>query len=81
MNNKFAFIECRNIELTNAALSLTGIPFMGSMLKVGRPSKYAGPPTPASTWQQLTGQTAERNQMLADPTTKNFRGILLQFYF
>ncbi|KAJ8598906.1 hypothetical protein CTAYLR_010386 [Chrysophaeum taylorii] len=49
----FAFVELRTIEETDRALSLTGIPFMGHVLKIGRPSKYDGPVTPASTWQQL----------------------------
>lgn len=40
---KFAFIELRTVEETNACLNITGIPFMGAMLKVGRPTKYTGP--------------------------------------
>jgi len=74
MNNKFAFIECRSIEMCNAALSLNGIPFLGSMLKVGRPSKYTGPPTPTVSWAQLTGQGAE-DLVAVDPSTKHLRGI------
>jgi len=57
VNNKFAFIELKTIDLANKALSLNGIPFLGSFLKVSRPSKYTGPNTPARTWQQLTGQS------------------------
>jgi RNA recognition motif. (a.k.a. RRM, RBD, or RNP domain) len=37
-------------------LSLNGIPFLGAVLKISRPSKYTGPPMPARTWQSLTGQ-------------------------
>lgn len=41
------------------------------MLKIGRPSKYQGPITPASTWQRLTGQEAADN--VVDPATKVYR--------
>jgi len=75
VSNKFAFIELRTIEETNNCLSLNGIPFMGNMLKIGRPTKYAGPPVQASTWQQLTGQTA--GGTMADPTTKIYRELFI----
>ncbi|CAB9516091.1 U2AF 65 kDa subunit [Seminavis robusta] len=56
VNTKFAFIELVHAEVANRALSLNGIPFLGAVLKVSRPSKYTGPPMPAKTWQSLTGQ-------------------------
>lgn len=56
VNTKFAFIELLNAEMANRALNLNGIPFLGAVLKVSRPSKYAGPPIPTKTWQELTGQ-------------------------
>ncbi|GKY92350.1 hypothetical protein MPSEU_000205900 [Mayamaea pseudoterrestris] len=59
VNSKFAFIELATAELANKALQLNGIPFLGSYLKVSRPSKYSGPPDMPglkSTWQELTGQ-------------------------
>jgi len=56
VNSKFAFVELVNSEMANKALNLNGIPFLGAVLKVSRPSKYAGPHVPAQTWQQLTGQ-------------------------
>uniref|UniRef100_A0A7S4RDP7 RRM domain-containing protein n=1 Tax=Ditylum brightwellii TaxID=49249 RepID=A0A7S4RDP7_9STRA len=56
-NQKFAFVECASIADANLALNLNGIPFMGSSLRVSRPSKYAGPHVPSKTWQELTGQT------------------------
>jgi hypothetical protein len=55
VNTKFAFIELLNSEMANRALNLNGIPFLGAVLKVSRPSKYAGPPMPTRTWQELTG--------------------------
>ena len=55
-NQKFAFIELASNEDANKALNLNGIPFLGSCLRVSRPSKYAGPHVPSQTWQQLTGQ-------------------------
>lgn len=75
VSNKFAFVELRTVEEANNCLSLTGIPFMGNMLKVGRPTKYTGPPVAASTWQQLTGQ-AQGGQMI-DPTTKVYRELFV----
>ncbi|CAN0028402.1 unnamed protein product, partial [Phaeothamnion confervicola] len=35
---------------------MTGIPYLGHMLKVQRPSSYKGPAEECRTWQQLTGQ-------------------------
>ena len=57
INQKFAFVELASIDYANKALNLTGIPFLGAILKVARPSKYAGPHVPSQTWQQLTGQS------------------------
>ncbi len=56
VNTKFAFIELLSADVANRALNLNGIPFLGAVLKVSRPSKYAGPPIPTKTWQELTGQ-------------------------
>ena len=64
VNTKFAFIELINAETANKALSMNGIPFLGAVLKVSRPSKYAGPPTPARTWQDLTGQALPQGAVL-----------------
>jgi len=61
VNQKFAFIECASNEVANQALNLNGIPFMGSQLKVSRPSKYVGPIVPSRTWQELTGQPLPPN--------------------
>jgi len=62
VSQKFAFIELQTFDMADRALSLNGIPFLGSFLKVSRPSKYVpppgSPPAPmAVTWQQLTGAT------------------------
>ena len=56
VNTKFAFIELISPDMANRALNLNGIPFLGAILKVSRPSKYAGPIIPTKTWQELTGQ-------------------------
>jgi len=81
MNPKFAFIECRTVEATNNCLNLNGIPFMGQMLKIGRPAKYSGPNIPALTWQQLTGQNvatvALPPPVTTDETTKKFRELFV----
>jgi hypothetical protein len=64
VNSKFAFIELVNPVVANKALNLNGIPFLGAVLKVSRPSKYAGPPVPSRTWQQLTGQALPQGTVL-----------------
>ena len=64
VNTKFAFVELVNSEMANKALNLNGIPFLGAVLKVSRPSKYAGPHVPAQTWQQLTGQSLPAGTVL-----------------
>lgn len=46
---------------------------VSQMLKIGRPSKYQGPITPASTWQRLTGQESADN--VVDPATKVYRWV------
>lgn len=62
-NQKFAFIELASNDAANKALNLNGIPFLGSSLRVSRPSKYAGPHMPSQTWQQLTGQALPPGMM------------------
>jgi RNA recognition motif. (a.k.a. RRM, RBD, or RNP domain) len=64
VNSKFAFIELVSPEMANHALNLNGIPFLGALLKVSRPSKYAGPPVPTRTWQELTGQALPAGAVL-----------------
>jgi len=77
VSNKFAFIEMRSIEETNNCLSINGIPFMGNMLKIGRPTKYQGAQVQASTWQQLTGQNGTDDGPSVDPTTKVYRELFV----
>jgi splicing factor U2AF 65 kDa subunit len=64
VNTKFAFIELASPHIANLALNLNGIPFLGAILKVSRPSKYAGPPVPTRTWQELTGQALPQGTVL-----------------
>lgn len=65
----------------SACLNLNGIPFMGSLLKIDRPAKYAGPATPAKTWQELTGQAVPAGNFVGEvgvnPATKGFREIFI----
>lgn len=56
VNSKFAFIELTSADMANRALDLNGIPFLGAVLKISRPSKYIGPTITSRSWQQLTGQ-------------------------
>ena len=51
-SGKFAFVEFRTREICSAALNLNGIPFRNSSLKISRPSKYDGPFTPSTLWEE-----------------------------
>lgn len=53
VSGKFAFVEFRTAQEAKNSLNLDNIPFMGSVLKVGRPAKYAGPPDIHSTWEDI----------------------------
>mmetsp|Transcript_6283 Transcript_6283/g.9248 ORF Transcript_6283/g.9248 Transcript_6283/m.9248 type:complete len:352 (-) Transcript_6283:570-1625(-) len=64
VNQKFAFIECVTSEMANKALNMNGIPFLGAILKLSRPSKYAGPIIHYKTWQELTGQAIPAGAVL-----------------
>jgi splicing factor U2AF subunit len=53
VSGKFAFIELRSaIEAANA-LNLNNIPYLGTALRVGRPSKYNGPPEQHLNWEDI----------------------------
>mmetsp|Transcript_9133 Transcript_9133/g.15132 ORF Transcript_9133/g.15132 Transcript_9133/m.15132 type:complete len:492 (+) Transcript_9133:76-1551(+) len=56
VSNKFSFAEFRNSYDCTRALNLSGIPFMGSNLKIGRPAKYKGPVIDTFNWQELVGK-------------------------
>ena len=71
VNNKFAFVELKTVDLANKALNLNGIPFLSAHLKLSRPSKYNGPMVPSATWQQLTNQTSIQN--LPDPEVEKLK--------
>ena len=49
----YAFVELRSVQETDNCLSLTGLPFLGGALKIGRPTKYDGPRTVASSWARV----------------------------
>ncbi|CAM9748253.1 unnamed protein product [Chrysoparadoxa australica] len=75
-SQKFAFIELRSVEECSNALNLNGIPFMGVMLKIGRPAKYAGPHVDSKSWQELTGQPVVVSSQ-PDPATKIHRELYI----
>mmetsp|Transcript_37308 Transcript_37308/g.42622 ORF Transcript_37308/g.42622 Transcript_37308/m.42622 type:complete len:360 (-) Transcript_37308:89-1168(-) len=64
VNQKFAFIECITSDMANKALNMNGIPFLGAILKLSRPSKYVGPIVQYKTWQELTGQAIPAGAVL-----------------
>jgi splicing factor U2AF subunit len=53
VSGKFAFIELRTPEEAANALNLNNIPYMGAQLRVGRPSKYNGPPDQHGNWEDI----------------------------
>jgi hypothetical protein len=75
VSGKFAFIELRSaIEAANA-LNLNNIPYLGTALRVGRPSKYNGPPEQHLNWEDilakyLSGELQPSNFGAATPTTQ-----------
>ena len=53
VNGKFAFCEFRTAQEATMALQLHQIPMQGVPLRVGRPSKWTGPPDPPTTWEDV----------------------------
>lgn len=53
VSGKFAFVELRSAEEAANALNLNNIPYMASSLRVGRPSKYNGPPDQHGNWEDI----------------------------
>ena len=53
VSGKFAFVELRSKEEAAQALNLNNIPYLGAMLRVGRPSKYTGPITQHGNWEDI----------------------------
>jgi len=58
-STKFAFVEFRTVQETNNALNMDGIPFMGMELRLKRPEKFQGNPTPAVTWREFMEMRSE----------------------
>ena len=76
--SKFSFIEFDSAEHCSKGLYLNGIPFMGSMLKIGRPSKYSGPTEENVSWQQISGTEALPKKDITayyNQNTKSYREI------
>jgi len=53
VSGKFAFVELRSVKEAANALNLNNIPYLGAMLRVGRPSKYTGPVTEHGNWEDI----------------------------
>jgi RNA recognition motif. (a.k.a. RRM, RBD, or RNP domain) len=53
VSGKFAFVELRSAQEAANALNLNNIPFMGVALRVGRPSKWTGPPDSHGNWDDI----------------------------
>jgi RNA recognition motif. (a.k.a. RRM, RBD, or RNP domain) len=80
VSGKFAFVELRSAQEAASALNLNNIPCMGTALRVGRPSKYNGPPDQHGNWEDvlakyLSGQSivptaAAPSTLAATPTSR-----------
>jgi len=46
-------VKLRTPQEAANALNLNNIPFLGAQLRVGRPSKWNGPPTPHGNWEDI----------------------------
>ena len=78
LNPKFAFVEAVSAEMANQAMNMNGIPFLGAVLKISRPSKYTGPNLPnVRTWQQLTGSALPAGAALDAETEKMSRELFI----
>jgi len=92
LNTKFCFIEFSNSANCNNGMILNGIPFMGALLRVGRPERFPGPHLPTKTWQEhmLSRQTLipnnssvpsmpliPSNTLILDPNTRHYREIFI----
>ena len=53
VSGKFAFIELRTPQEAANALNLNNIPYLGTQLRVGRPSKWTGPPDNHGNWEDI----------------------------
>ena len=56
VSGKFAFVELRSSQEAANALHLNNIPCQGTALRVGRPSKYNGPPDKHGNWEDMLTQ-------------------------
>lgn len=61
VSGKFAFVELRSSEEAANALNLNSIPCQGTALRVGRPSKYNGPPDRHGNWDDMLTQVLLKN--------------------
>lgn len=73
VNGKFAFVELRTMKEAVNALNLNNIPYMGAMLRVGRPSKYTGPVVSHGNWEDILAKymsgelTIPKPQQMGNP--------------
>jgi RNA recognition motif-containing protein len=67
VSGKFAFIELRTPEEAANALNLNNIPYLGTALRVGRPSKYTGPPDHHGNWEDILAKYMSGELQLPSP--------------
>jgi hypothetical protein len=69
VSGKFAFIELRSAQEAANALNLNNIPFLGTALRVGRPSKWTGPPDKHGNWEDILAKYLSGELKVGGTTT------------
>ena len=78
LNQKFTFIKLGSAAMANQAMHMNGIPFLGAVLKISRPSKYDRPPdTGKLMWQELMGQSLPNGAVLDADMEKMLHELLI----
>jgi len=68
----YAFVEIRSEEETTNMLSLDGVPYMGTQLRIKRPSKFEGPHESPIKWEDLMARNVFRGGRPGPPAGMNF---------
>lgn len=80
VSGKFAFIELRTPEEAANALNLNNIPYLGTALRVGRPSKYTGPPDHHGNWEDILAKYMSGELQLPNQSQQQTQQLQQQSY-
>ena len=71
VSGKFAFIELRTPQEAANALNLNQIPYLGTQLRVGRPSKWSGPSEKHGNWEDILAKYMSGELQLGESAVSN----------